>query len=57
LTTLVFEDGRAIGRIYEDRYARSLRWFWSITVVVDGRLGIATNGRTATLDEAKARFS
>jgi hypothetical protein len=46
-----------IGRIYEDRQSRSgLRWFWSITEYVDPALGIVTNGRVPSLDEAKARF-
>jgi hypothetical protein len=45
----VFEDGRKIGRMCEDRYSPpELRWFWSITVIVDSRL--------ATLDQAKAQF-
>jgi hypothetical protein len=53
----VIEDGRAVGRMCEDRYSPpELRWFWSIIVIIDSRLGIVTNGRTATLDEAKARF-
>ena len=53
----VFEDGRAIGRMYEDKQTRpELRWFWSITVYVDPMLGIDTHGRTATLNEAKERF-
>jgi hypothetical protein len=43
--------------MYEDRYSPpELRWFWSIIVIIDSRLGIVTNGRTATLDEAKARL-
>jgi hypothetical protein len=42
--------------MYEDRYARSLRRFWSITVIIDSRLGIVTNGRAATLDQAKGKF-
>jgi hypothetical protein len=53
----VFEDGRAIGRMYEDRHARpELRWFWSITVYVDPKLGIRMDGCTTTLDNAKERF-
>jgi hypothetical protein len=53
----VIEDGRAIGRIYEDLHALpELRWFWSITVFVGYREGVVTNGRTATLEEAKACF-
>jgi hypothetical protein len=51
----VIEDGRAIGRMYEDRHALpELRWFWSISVFVGYRPG--TNGRTPTLEQAKARF-
>jgi hypothetical protein len=53
----VIEDGREIGRLYEDRNARpELRWFWSITVFVGSRPGIATHSRTATIEEAKAQF-
>jgi hypothetical protein len=33
-----------------------VRWFWSMTVLVDWRLGIVTWRKVATLDEAKARF-
>jgi hypothetical protein len=52
----VIEDGRAIGRMYEDRHAKAeLRWFWSITVYVDPKQDITTSGRAATLDEAKAQ--
>jgi hypothetical protein len=30
---MVLEDGRAVGRIYDDRHnLPDLRWFWSITV-------------------------
>jgi hypothetical protein len=33
--------------MYEDRDTRpELRWFWSITVFVRSRPGIATHGRT-----------
>jgi hypothetical protein len=57
LDYIVLEDGSAIGRMYEDRHAKpELRWFWSITVYVDPKHGIITNGRTATLEEAKANF-
>ena len=53
----VLEDGRPIGRMYEDLHALpTLRWFWSITVFVGDRPGVTTNGRVATLTEAKARF-
>jgi hypothetical protein len=35
----------------------TVRWFWSITAFhIDPALGIATNGRMPTLDEAKAQF-
>ena len=33
-----------------------LRWFWSITVIGAHQAGIRTNGRAATLEEAKAQF-
>jgi hypothetical protein len=33
-----------------------LRWFWSITVYVNPKLGIITSGRAASIDEAKAQF-
>jgi hypothetical protein len=34
-----------------------VRWFWSITAFhVDPTLGINTNGRVPTLEEAKAQF-
>jgi hypothetical protein len=53
----VLEDGRPIGRVYEDLHALSeLRWFWSITVFVGDRPGVTTSGLVATLTEAKARF-
>jgi len=53
----VIEDGREIGRMYEDRHAPpELRWFWSITVYVDPKLGIRTDGSTTTLDNAKEQF-
>jgi hypothetical protein len=45
----ITEDGRAIGRIYEDRHTPpELRWFWSITIYVDPKLGIR-NFRTRWL--------
>jgi hypothetical protein len=34
----------------------SLRWFWSITVYVNPKLGITTSGRAASLEEAKRQF-
>jgi hypothetical protein len=57
LDYIVIEDGRAVGRLYEDRHTLpNLRWFWSITVYVDPKQGINTSGRAASLDEAKAQF-
>jgi hypothetical protein len=54
---IIVEDGRDVGRIYEDRHSRpELRWFWSIAVYVNPKLGIATSGRAATIEEAKAQF-
>src|SRR4029078_375399 len=55
---LVIEQEKVIGRIYEQRYVPAdVRWLWSITAFqIDPALGIATNGRVPTLDEAKARF-
>jgi hypothetical protein len=43
----IYEDGDRIGRLYEDRAAATqpeLRWFWSITVVVDARAGVRADG-------------
>jgi hypothetical protein len=48
-----------VGRIYEDASAGTsddLRWFWSITVYVWPDSGVITNGKAATLDQAKAEF-
>ena len=57
LDYVIVEDGRDVGRLYEDRHSKpELRWFWSITVYVNPRLGIITSGRAASLDEAKAQF-
>ena len=39
-------DGRAVGRIYEDRHTLpDLSWSWSITVYVDPKQGMKKNGR------------
>jgi hypothetical protein len=53
----VYDDGRAIGRIYEDRATRpALRWFWSITMIGARHTGIRTDGCTPTLKQAKAEL-
>jgi hypothetical protein len=53
----VIEDGRSIGRMYEDRHVLpEQQWFWSITVFVGYREGVTTYGRAPTFEEAKARF-
>jgi hypothetical protein len=42
LDCVIVEDGRAVGRLYEDRHSSpALRWFWSITVYVNPKLGMA----------------
>ena len=57
LDYVIVEDDRDVGRVYEDRHSKpELRWFWSITVYVNPKLGIITSGRAASLDEAKAQF-
>ena len=54
---IIVEDGRDVGRIYEDRPSKpELRWFWSITLYVNPMLGITTSGRAASIEEAKAQF-
>jgi hypothetical protein len=54
LDYVVCEDGKVIGRIYEDWHTLpDLRWFWSIAVYVDRRLGIITSGRAASLETHK----
>ena len=57
LDYVIVEDGRDVGRLYEDRLSRpELRWFWSITVYVNPKLGITTSGRAPSIDQAKAQF-
>ena len=57
LDYIVMDDGRAIGRIYEERASLpELRWFWSITVYVDPKRGVLTFGRGSTIEEAKPAF-
>ena len=51
LDYVIVEDGHAVGRIYEDRHGPpDLRWFCSITVYVNPKLGITTRGRAPTGD-------
>jgi hypothetical protein len=51
---VIVDDGRDVGRLYEDRPPRAA------LVLVDHTLrqpkGITTNGRTVTLDQAKQQF-
>src|SRR6478736_2352697 len=57
LVYVIVEDGRDVDRLYEDRHSRpELRWFWSITIYFAPKLGITTNGREASLSEAKEQF-
>ena len=57
LDYVIVEDGRDVGRLYEDRHSRpDLRWFWSITVYVNPMLGIRTSGRAPSLEAAKVQF-
>ena len=54
---VIAEDGRDVGRLYEDRSGPpEYRWFWSITLYIDPKLGIVTSGRAPTIEEAKAQF-
>ena len=53
----VLDERQPVGRIYEDTSASTdQRWTWSITVYVWPDAGIATSGKAATLDQAKAEF-
>jgi hypothetical protein len=57
LDYVIINDGRDVGRLYEDRHSRpQLRWFWSITIYVNPKLGITTSGRAPSLVQAKAQF-
>jgi hypothetical protein len=53
----VVKDGRAVGRMFEDRHSRpELRWFWSITVYVGPKQDITTSGRAPSLEAAKGQL-
>jgi hypothetical protein len=55
----VFQDTRPIGRLYEGAATgtrHQVRWFWSITVVIDLRAGVRTNGGAASFEDAKTHF-
>jgi hypothetical protein len=54
----VYEDGREIGRLREEHAPTrpELSWFWSIIVMGPARHKVRTDGRAATLEEAKAQF-
>jgi hypothetical protein len=56
---LVFEEGTAIGRIYEQRRPAPPdgAWTWSIFALGPGRGHVKTDGRAATLEEAKDQFA
>jgi hypothetical protein len=57
LDYIVIEDGRAIGRMYEDWHALpELRWFWSITVFVGYRPGVTTHGQCRLLRRPRHDF-
>ena len=48
LDYVIVEEGRDVGRLYEDRHSPpEYHWFWSITVYVNPMLGITTSGRVA----------
>jgi hypothetical protein len=54
----IFDDGKPVGRIYEDTSASTsadLRWCWSIRTYPDYP-GIRTSGRVPTLGQAKAEW-
>ena len=54
----VLDDGREVGRIYEDRSESTppdLRWFWSVTVYVPPSLGVRTSDRAATFEQGQPK--
>ena len=57
LDYVIVEDGRDVGRLYEDRNTLpALRWFWSITVYVNPMLGIVTSGRAPSIEAPPTRL-
>jgi hypothetical protein len=54
----VMEDGKVVGRIYEDRHIPAdVRWFWSITAFhVDPAFGITTSSIMQICDGRHTRF-
>jgi hypothetical protein len=57
LDYVIVNDGRYVGRLYEDRHSRpASRWFWTITIYVNPQLEISTSGHAPSLEQAKAQF-
>ena len=58
IARISWEDGKVIGRIYEQRYVPTdVRRFRSITAFhIDPAFGITTNACVPTLEQAKAEF-
>jgi hypothetical protein len=53
----VFDDGVEIGRVYRNSTSRrALPWFWSIIALGPARAHVETDGRAATLEQAKTQF-
>ena len=54
---IVLDDGKAVGRMYED-HGSPTPWFWCLSGAAENasQLGIANTGRAATLEGAKAAF-
>ena len=54
LDYVIVEDGRDVGRLYEDRLSRpELRWFWSITVYVNPSSALPPAGARRALTKPK----
>jgi hypothetical protein len=55
---VVMSGDFVVGRIYEDRHVRKeLRWFWAINGVRAGSSVMQKDGRTPTIEEAKAHLA